>query len=706
MDNQVPSETLSECCESRETLSAIMDNLDTLIYVSDPEKYEILYFNDKARELLGNPQSKTCHAYVYGRSEPCTFCQTEGFLEKNESPHMSEREQAGNLHLAGQLFSFRRKVIQWTNGKKVRLTIAQNITEHVHISNKLRETTERFRALSASASRMIALETNEEIIAYAAGAISILARNSLVFMVRPTEDHSGFRVVHAEGRTPDLLPQLHSIAGVDILKLEFNVPGRIEFLLSGDSFLEYVPGLTALLDRKFPRRTTANILRFLAGEVVYGVGVYAAQKLLIGALVISPVRIDTSDTLPLQTLLYQSSVALQRKSFELELREEKKRAEEASEAKSRFLAMVSHEIRTPLNAVMGMLDFTLQTEVTGEQRDYLTTARDSSHHLVQVINDVLDFSKIEADEIELEFRSFDIHHLIRNAWRTYLANASTKGIEILVENDDSLYNYYTGDEVRIRQVLFNLVSNAIKFTNEGSVRIHGREENEFVVIEVQDSGIGIPVEKQGLIFESFKQSDLSHTREYGGTGLGLSISQKLANMMGGRIDLKSEVDKGSSFTLILPLNRATPPSHEVLGKNEKKEFSFSQTLSFEVLIVEDNPINQKIARLALEKAGNSVEVAENGRVAIDMLKEKDYELVVMDAEMPVLDGLEATRLIRAGEAGERNETIPIIGLSAHALGEFKALALSAGMDDYITKPIDISRLQSKLEEVYLKRFAF
>ncbi len=685
---------------SYDMLLSINDSIGSIVYVADINTYEILYLNLQGRQLLGNPDNTKCYFFMYGENKPCEHCNMEYLSSHHSGNKATDFYEEREFNSLGMWMSLNSKIIEWIDGRKVRLTIGQDITKRVAMSQKLQESTELFRALAASASRMITLKSEADIIQYTADILSSMVGGNLVFMVEPSPSHLGFQIIHATKAGKNPFFEIESIVGVDIRNISFTVPGRIEFLFSGANFLEYLPGVHGLLKSTFSEEITENLIKHFNANIVYGVGVYGGRDLLIGALVISAEKINTDNTVPLQTVLYQTSTALQRKRLENSLREETKRAEEASQAKSRFLAMVSHEIRTPLNAVLGMLELTLQTSITEEQRDYLTTARDSSQHLVRVINDVLDFSKMEAREIELESIDFNIHHLLKNAHRTFLALASTKGLFLKLEIDPSLDSYYNGDEIRIRQIVFNLTGNAIKFTEKGGVTIRAKEESGWILIDIIDTGIGIPKEKHNIIFESFKQSDLSHTRKYGGTGLGLSISQRLANLMGGNITVDSEPGLGTTFTVIIPAKKTEAPIAETAFKGPP----FLQTIPLHILLVEDNVINQKIAKLALEKFHNTLDIAENGAVALEMLRKNRYDLVIMDAEMPVMDGLEATRRIRRGEAGTAVETIPIVGMSAHALSEFKTAALEAGMDDYITKPIDINTVQERLEAVFTRKY--
>lgn len=382
------------------------------------------------------------------------------------------------------------------------------------------------------------------------------------------------------------------------------------------------------------------------------------------------------------------------------LEDAKHKAEESAQLKSRFLASMSHEIRTPINGIFGMLGLLKSTELNKQQQNYVAMARDSTRNLLHIINDVLDFSKIEAGKLNVEHNRFNLKDSLEKIIEHFRVESQQKQLPIQLRTDlcvDSV----KGDAVRLRQVIGNLLSNALKFTEQGeievSVKLVKQAELLRCDVDVTDSGIGIEQNKLENIFSFFSQADASTTRKYGGTGLGLTISRELVHLMGGEMKVSSTPGKGSKFSFYIYL---TPTSQDALSNEDKQPSSALSPLSLEnlprILLVEDNKINQIVAREHLKPC--KVLSVENGEVALQALNQSkvNFDVILMDCQMPVMDGFETTRRIRAGEAGEAYVQCPIIALTANAMKGDKEHCLANGMNDYISKPFEAEELQQKV----------
>lgn len=392
-------------------------------------------------------------------------------------------------------------------------------------------------------------------------------------------------------------------------------------------------------------------------------------------------------------------------------------ADSANRAKSDFLATISHEIRTPLNGIIGFVEMLDETRLNEEQDDFLIRIKSSSEALMSLINDVLDFSKVESGHLNLELRDFSILPMVNSLNSMFLSQAKEKGLSLKISVDESVPRKIRGDETRLRQILLNLLSNAIKFTKSGEVSLHVSthsidSESNFVELEfeVRDTGIGMSPEEISRLFMPFSQGDSSTTRKYGGTGLGLAICKSLSEAMGGKVWATSVLREGSSFFSRVRVDIVEMrDAHALSSESENAKVISSGTINnkvesdkpadslpLKIAVAEDNMANQRVIMIMLRRLGWESEFAENGRELLDLVRNKDYDLIFMDVQMPLMDGLEATRRLRAGDAGEGLKDVKIIALTANALSGDEARCLESGMNAYMTKPLKLRTLKQAI----------
>lgn len=566
-----------------------------------------------------------------------------------DTVHIAKDGHRIPLEVSSQLFEM--------NGSRVILSLGRDVTERINAERLIKESQKKYHSLFANMTDAFLLlkmvTADDKIIDFELVEANASSEKMLSFQVQDSIGHRVSRVY------PDFLYKLimrieeeiginGSFDHIPVYEYEDTASGRwfgISAFVPADEMLAII--IAEITDRKLAE-----------------MGLFESQKKLVRA---------------------------------------KEEAEAANIAKSEFLANMSHEIRTPINGITGMIDLTLMTSLSKEQSNNLNTAKNCADSLLNIINDVLDFSKMEAGKFTISNAYFDVYSLVEEVVKIHAVRAREKKIALGSDLSANLPRYLYGDPNRLRQILNNLIHNAIKFTEKGSVALYISkkwEADKRIQLEfaVEDTGIGISPENRERLFKSFSQIDASYTRKHGGTGLGLVISKQLVEMMEGQIRVESEVGKGSIFSFCLPFQiGGSLESDGATLINDK------QDMSLQILIAEDEPVNRTVLTRMLERKGHRVIVVQNGLAAVEAYKSNSLDLILMDIQMPVMDGVEAVKQIRKLEAEERNgyisSHIPIIAVTAFSLMGDRERFLSSGMDEYISKPIRMDELQQLIEAV-------
>ena len=647
----------------------------------------IIWVNEAVQMSLGlsidELRGKYCFEILQGLKKPCPGCTA---LKAIETGHSQEGEI---VTPDGKTWISRGSPIKNSDGSVLGVVhVAMNITERKRAEEKITSNLEELKR-----SKTLIQQSNSLL-----EAIMASPNNIVVFALDKNYRYLAFNQNHKN--------TMKAIWGVDIE--------------IGANMLDYI---TDPADRNKAKR---NFDQALAGEHLVIVEAYGDNDLQrYYENHYSPIRGKDASFIGLTVFLFditdrkRMEEVLQQTNEDLKIAIEQsnelvKQASKANAAKSEFLANMSHEIRTPLNGIIGMIGLLQDMNLNEEQHEYAQIARISGEMLLSLINDILDFSKIEACKLELETLDFDLRSMLKDTADILALGAHEKGLELVYLVEPKVPSFLRGDPGRLRQILVNLGGNAVKFTEKGQIVIRASLESEDEInvklrFAIIDKGIGIPANRRDILFSPFTQVDGSTTRQYGGTGLGLAISKHLAEMMGGKIGLESEVGEGSTFwfTAVFEKQRAGSGSAiekfaKIEGKGgiectaAKPSISGNDKRNIRILVAEDNPINQKVAQAMMRKMGLRADVVANGREAVNALQMIPYDLVLMDCQMPEMDGFEATRCIRQEESRALNPHIPIIAMTASTMRGDRDKCIQAGMNDFIAKPVQKRELAEML----------
>lgn len=698
--NLLLTEKIAEHKRTEEALVAanrkfteVLNKLDALVYVADTESYEVLFINQYGRKLFGDIERQVCWRTIQkGQSSPCEFCTNDKLIGPDGNPNDGVLWEFQNT-VNDRWYECRDRAILWSDGRIVRMEIATDITEHKRAEEALRNKDILLGGVAVATNILLTEADLNSAINETLELLGAATRVDRIYISNILESETGKYLgdMRFEWERDSNSSQLDNS---DLNHVAMNWWHAM--LSSGHP----IKGLV----REFPAPEREILgLRNIKSILAIPIMIENQAWGLIEFDDCHSGRIWTGiEVSILQATAASIGGAIARKQVENALIEAKEKAESADRSKSEFLANMSHEIRTPMNAVIGLTGLLLKTDLNLEQLDYLETIRTSGEALLSVINNILDFSKIDSGKIELESLPYIIKDCVEKALNLVAAEASKKDLNLDYAIDPYVPEIILGDAQRLRQILINLINNAIKFTNKGEVAVHVScrklEGNAYEIhFAIEDTGIGIPEDKMDQLFRSFSQLDASTTRKYGGTGLGLAISKRLAELMGGEIWAESEVGEGSIFHFTIVAEAST---REQAGSRIEDQQSmiipmYDLPRPLRILLAEDNEVNQRVALKMLEKIGYQADVAANGTEVLQALERQDFDLILMDIQMPEMDGLETSKKIRKKWPNGPK----IIALTAYALEGDRDECLDVGMDDFISKPVRLEELQSKLNQL-------
>jgi signal transduction histidine kinase/CheY-like chemotaxis protein len=680
------------------SLLQVLNSLDAVVYATDLQTDEILFLNKKAVDALNlSTDYSGCKCWEVlqeGQNERCPFCTNDLLLDEAGNPGDSIVWEFQNT-LNDRWYLIQDRAIQWWDGRMARLEIATDITSRKRYEDILSSRNNILASVNRIAERMLRegdwkkyLDETLFDLGNASEADRVyIFQNSLTADGRLTM--SQLQEWVSDGISPQIEnPALQEQTYEDVGALRWK-----QMLSKG----EIVSGAVA----DFPEGEQAVLvpqgIKSLVAAPIHADGEWWGFLGLDDCKRERDWNYGEVEALSTAARIIGSAIVRERMEDSMCLANEE--ALLANEAKSQFLANMSHEIRTPLNGVLAMVQLLTHTDLNEEQKKLLDHAKTAGGSLLEIINDILDLSRIEAGKTQLEETYFELSEIVDRVYASFVDTAQLKGVELEIDLESDLPKAFIGDPARLRQILFNLVGNAVKFTPEGSVRLQvsgyelsgGRYRLDFVV---KDTGIGIPEDQLESIFTPFTQADESFNRRFGGSGLGLGIAKKLCQLFGGDLKLDSKPGNGTKAHFWVIMNKSDPRMVE-----EDLFGALAPSLGkLSILLAEDNRINAIAAKRFLEMAGHEVVTVGNGIEALDALKTQAFDCVLMDVQMPEMDGLEAISRIRGGKNPEIDPGIPIIALTAHAMKGDREQFLEKGADNYIAKPFEVEKLIQVLSE--------
>lgn len=561
---------------------------------------------------------------------------------------------------------------------------------------------EKITVLARTAMHFIRLNTIDEVFDYLESMLTPHLPGYVPVYLKVNQKEKNYRIHAVTGIPAQIIDKVNVELGQNLFEKTFELTKDITNFFSHSRIQKHKNGWSSITRQKLPEELAQKLEDQLSIVDVFSAGIVQQGSIYGGIHFLRQEGASPLERELIEPLLHQAGIILQQLTLNEDLRIAKQQAEQAMREKAEFMSIMGHEIRTPLTSVIGLTDLLLDQKPSKSQLKNLHTLKFSAENLLFLINDLLDFNKIEAGKIKLEKTIIDLPGLIEDLTGAFGPSAKPKDVDLVAEIGEDVPRWIKGDKTRLTQVLNNLTSNAVKFTEQGSVRISISTEKQsenyvHLNFSVHDTGIGIPENKQKEIFKLYSQADLSTQRNYGGTGLGLTISKRLVELMGGTISLKSKEDEGSEFYFTLRMEKV-PPELVMQDKGKQHDSDKPPVADFtdkRVLMVEDNDINYYLTTQLFKKWNLTIDRAENGLVALKKISRNTYDLILMDIQMPEMDGLEATLHIRK-LSDEKTQRIPIIALSAATMDETRRKAQSVGMNDFMTKPINPAELYAKL----------